>query len=235
MPDFSKRSHQQELLDRDDIPFADIKKNMQELDFINTHLGGHKITLSGFKSLLKNQPVLKSKTISVLEIGCGGGDNLRVIRKFCERNKIQTRLTGVDINPHCIEFARSRKENNGIGFIDSDYKLVKLEEKPDIVFSSLFCHHFNDEELKEIFSWMKENSAIGFFVNDLHRNPFAYYSIKWLTKIFSKSYLVKNDAPLSVMRGFKKAELKNLFEQVSLNHAVLKWKWAFRWLMVFQQ
>jgi 2-polyprenyl-3-methyl-5-hydroxy-6-metoxy-1,4-benzoquinol methylase len=144
-------------------------------------------------------------------------------------------LTGVDINPHCIEFARSRKENNGIGFIASDYKLVKLEEKSDIVFSSLFCHHFNDEELKEIFSWMKENSAIGFFVNDLHRNPLAYYSIKWLTKIFSKSYLVKNDAPLSVMRGFKKAELKNLFEQVSLNHAVLKWKWAFRWLMVFQQ
>jgi SAM-dependent methyltransferase len=235
MPDFSKRSYQQELLDRDDIPFADIKKNMQELDFINTHLGGHKITLSGFKSLLKKQPALKLKMISVLEIGCGGGDNLRVIKKFCEQNKIQVRLTGVDINPHCIEFARSRAENNGIEFIASDYKLVELEQKPGIVFSSLFCHHFNDEELKQIFNWMKENSSIGFFINDLHRHRLAYYSIKWLTKLFSKSYLVKNDAPLSVMRGFKKAELKNLFEQVSLDHAMLKWKWAFRWLLIFQQ
>ena len=49
--DFSKRSYQKELLDQDDIPFEDIKRNMQELDFINTKLGGHKITLAGLKLL----------------------------------------------------------------------------------------------------------------------------------------------------------------------------------------
>jgi SAM-dependent methyltransferase len=233
MPDFSKRSYQQELLDRDDIPFADIKKNMQELDFINTHLGGHKITLSGFRSLLNQKPELKKKTISILEIGCGGGDNLRVIKRFCEKKKLGAELTGVDINPNCIEFARSRKENIGIRFIASDYKLVKLENKPDIIFSSLFCHHFNDEQMTEIISWMKNNSAIGFFINDLHRHYLAYYSIKWLTKFFSKSYLVKNDAPLSVMRGFTRDELKNFFDQQSFNPTQLKWKWAFRWLIVY--
>src|SRR5437773_964394 len=112
--DFTKRSYQPELLDRDDIPFEDIKRNMQELDYINTHLGGHKITLGGFKSLLKekvNYKNQKSEKISVLEIGCGGGDNLRVIKKYCDENKINVQLTGVDINPHCIEFAGSRKEN----------------------------------------------------------------------------------------------------------------------------
>jgi SAM-dependent methyltransferase len=235
MPDFSKRSYEAELLDRDDIPFEDIKRNMRELDFINKHLGGHKITIAGLKLLIDDKPELQSKTVSILEIGCGGGDNLRVIKKFCEHKNIKVQLTGVDINPYCIKFARSRRENDGIDFIASDYKLVKLNSKFDIVFSSLFCHHFNDEELKNIFSWMKENSSVGFFVNDLHRHRFAYYSIKWLTKIFSKSYLVKNDAPLSVMRGFKRNELTNLFKQLSLNSTVLKWKWAFRWLIIFQQ
>jgi hypothetical protein len=38
--DFSVRSYKKELLDRDDIPFADIKQNMRELDFINARLGG---------------------------------------------------------------------------------------------------------------------------------------------------------------------------------------------------
>ncbi len=49
--DFSRRSYQKELLDRDDIPFRDIERNMQELDVINTWLGGHEISLKGLKQI----------------------------------------------------------------------------------------------------------------------------------------------------------------------------------------
>ena len=228
---FSRRSYQKELLDRDDIPFADIKQNMKELDFINKYLGGHNITLNGIKCILKKNQ--GRKNISILEIGCGGGDNLRVIKKYLDKKNISVQLSGVDINEYCIEFARSRKENNGISFFTSDYKLMRIEKKPDIIFCSLFCHHFTDEEVIEILKWMRENSNIGFFINDLHRHPFAYYSIKWLTKIFSKSYLVKNDAALSVMRGFKKQELETYNQRSSISTIQLNWKWAFRWLMIY--
>ena len=37
---FSVRSHQKELLDKDDIPFDLIRQNMHELNVINTFLGG---------------------------------------------------------------------------------------------------------------------------------------------------------------------------------------------------
>jgi len=235
--DFSKRSYKKELLDRDDIPFEDIKQNMKELDFINAKLGGHRITLEGMRTVikkLKHGSKRNKKMISILEIGCGGGDNLRVIKKYCRKNKIEVELSGVDINPHCIEFARSRKENEEIEFVASDYKFVFFTEKPDIIFCSLFCHHFTDQEVVEILKWMKENSGTGFFINDLHRNRFAYYSIKWLTKLFSKCYLVKNDAPLSVMRGFKRKELKMLNAQSSIFNAQIEWKWAFRWLVIVQ-
>jgi len=235
---FTTRSYQQELLDRSDIPFEDIKQNMRELDFINAKLGGHDITLQGLRTMLKNLD-LRNIPVSILEIGCGGGDNLRVIKDYCQRRKIKVQLSGVDINPHCIEFARSRKENTHIEFYISDYKLISLDKKPDIIFNSLFCHHFNDEEVKQIFLWMKQNSRVGFFVNDLHRHPLAYYSIKSLTRFFSKSYLVKNDAPLSVLRGFKKDELEMLYAQClpagqsgSILNTQLHWKWAFRWLLV---
>ena len=238
--DFSKRSYKKELLDRDDIPFEDIKQNMKELDFINAKLGGHAITLNGVITMIKKtRSGIKENgnPISMLEIGCGGGDNLRVIKNYCKRKNIRVRLSGVDINPHCIEFALSRKENDGIEFIASDYKYTTLGEKPDIIFSSLFCHHFNDKEVVEILKWMKENSGLGFFINDLHRHPFAYYSIKWLTALFSKSYLVKNDAPLSVLRGFNRKELEMFRIQSSpdsnRDNVQLKWKWAFRWLMIY--
>ena len=173
-----------ELLDRDDIPMEDIKRNMQELDSINKWLGGHRITIAGLKLLLGDKKTMQHH---ILEIGCGGGDNLRVIKKYCEANNIAAIYTGIDINPHCIAFARSRSENSGINFIASDYRTVVLNNKPTIIFSSLFCHHFSEEVLPGQIQWMQANSSVGFFINDLHRHPFAYYSIKWITRCLSAS------------------------------------------------
>ncbi len=234
MPDLSKRSLEKELLDRDDIPFEDIKQNMKELDFINTHLGGHQITIKGIKSFFPQLTGQSTNHLTICEIGCGGGDNLRAIKKWCTQQNIAVSLTGVDLNPHCIAYAKSRKENEGIEFIVSDYSSVSFQQKPAIIFSSLFCHHFTEANLKIQFQWMKENAMLGFFINDLQRHVLAYHSISMLTKLFSKSYLVKNDAPLSVLRGFTKRELTYLLQKSEINHFKIQWKWAFRWLLIYQ-
>ena len=101
-----------------------------------------------------------------------------------------------------------------------------------IIFSSLFCHHFTNEQLVEMLLWMQKNSLHGFFINDLHRHAIAYYFIKSATALFSQSRLVKNDAPVSVLRGFKKREWKDLFQKAGISNYSIKWKWAFRFLVV---
>ncbi len=228
MIDYSQRSSKKELLDGNDIPFKDIADNMNELDFINTYLGGHLITIDGFKKLSG-----KNKTISVCEIGCGGGDNLHAIYKFCKKNNIQAKFTGIDINRECIAFAKEKSTIENVDFIISDYSLVNFEtDKPSIIFSSLFCHHFTNAELVKMLQWMKVNAASGFFINDLHRDPVAYNFIKYATRFFSKSYLVKNDAPLSVLRGFRKSEWKLIMEKAGIKAYTIRWKWAFRYLIV---
>ena len=228
MINYKKRSQQKELLDQDDIPFAEIALNMKELEWINAHLGGHSITINGFKNLLQNK-----KTISVCEIGCGGGDNLNAINQFCVANNITAQFTGIDINEDCIEYAIKNTEVKCMRFYVSDYKQFNFQDhKPDIIFSSLFCHHFTDEELVEMLHWMKDNSLRGFFINDLHRHSIAYHFIKLTTTVFSKSSLVKNDAPVSVLRGFKKREWEDLLQQAGINNYSIKWKWAFRFLIV---
>jgi 2-polyprenyl-3-methyl-5-hydroxy-6-metoxy-1,4-benzoquinol methylase len=225
---FSTRSYEKELLDRNDIPFADIEQNMRELNFINTHLGGHAITIAGFKQLLQNK-----KEITVCEIGCGGGDNLWAIHHFCNKNNIVASFIGIDINPDCIAVAESKLAGANATLIVADYKSVDFnDKKPGIIFSSLFCHHFTNEELLFMLQWMKTYSADGFFINDLHRHQLAYYSIKLLSRIFSSSYLVKNDAPLSVKRGFKKREWQQLMNKAGIRQYHIQWKWAFRWLLI---
>ncbi len=233
MPSLKQRSYQRELLDDAQIPFEDIKRNMQELDVINQRLGGHAITIEGVQYFLSNWD--KNASIHIIEIGCGGGDNLRAIKKWGDHKKLNLHLTGIDINKECIGYAESLKENKGINFICSDYKKTALKGNSHIIFSSLFCHHFTDEELVFMLSWMKQNSTLGFFINDLHRNRFAYYSIKLLTQFFSKSYLVKNDAPLSVKRGFIKEDWSKLFSIARINDFSCRWKWAFRWLVIYKK
>ena len=83
--------------------------------------------------------------------------------------------------------------------------------------------------------WMKENCKTGFFINDLQRHPLAYYSIKWITKLFSRSYLVKNDAPLSVARAFEKKEWEQIFLKAGIKNYSIRWKWAFRYLIVYKK
>lgn len=225
------RSYQKELLDSDHIPFEHIKRNMQELDRINHYLGGHNITISGIKSFLTHVPA--DQELRVVEIGSGGGDNLRVIQQLAQQHHRKVSLTGIDINPECVAYAQSLLTNKDIEFIHSDYKEVEFDVPPDIIFSSLFCHHFTDEELVHMLRWMAQHTQLGFFINDLHRHPVAYYSIKALTRIFSHSYLVKNDAPLSVQRGFKRREWHHLFAEAGIKQYECSWKWAFRWLVTY--
>lgn len=226
--DFKSRSYQKELLDEEGIPFDAIAQTMRELNTINTLLGGHAITLEGFKQLAKDK-----KEITVCEIGCGGGDNLVAIVKFCKEKQIKLHCIGIDYNSECIAFAKQNEYlKNNTDFICSDYAKVHFENNPDIIFSSLFCHHFTDEALILQLKWMKENAATGFFINDLHRHWLAYFLIKYLTKIFSKSYLVKNDACLSVARGFTKTDWEYLFSKAGITKFKFQWKWAFRHLIV---
>jgi 2-polyprenyl-3-methyl-5-hydroxy-6-metoxy-1,4-benzoquinol methylase len=223
-----KRNYNKELLDSDNIPFEDIKKNMHELGIINTWLGGHKITIAAAKKITADK-----KEITICEIGCGGGDNLAAIAKALSKD-VSIKFIGIDIKQECIDFAKQDPNNSYIvEWITSDYRNVSFTKKPDIIFSSLFCHHFTEDILKEQLIWMKENSTIGFFINDLHRHLFAYYSIKLITSIFSNSYLVKNDASLSVARGFKKIEWKNILFAAGINNYTIQWKWAFRHLILY--
>lgn len=217
------RSYQTELLDQENIPQLDLYQNLRELAFINTYLGGHKTILKGIEQFETDQE------LSILEIGSGGGDNLAAIQKKYPHFI----LSGLDIKPDCIAFAQSHHKN--ILWIPQKFQDYLPINKPDVIFNSLFCHHFNDQQLVELLQWMHQNCQKGFVIGDLHRHWLAYWSIKWLTKLFSKSYLVKNDAPLSVKRAFTRKELQQLLQQAGIEQYSIDWKWAFRFLIVVKK
>jgi len=70
-------------------------------------------------------------------------------------------------------------------------------------------------------------------INDLHRHFLAYYSIKWITRFFSKSPMVQNDACLSVWRAFTKNDWEEILKLAEIQSYNLVWRWAFRWKLIF--
>lgn len=258
---FKTRSYQAELLDNENIPTEDLYQNLRELDFINHYLGGHSLVLDGIKYFIYSNKNKYSKItthivnlkhtnisninifsdiseiLKIHEIGSGGGDNLRAIGQFLNKKGISYSLGGVDLKEDCVRFAEKfEKQDLKINYEIADYQLATFPDgQPHIIFNSLFCHHFRDEDLVKMLQWMHKNAEIGFVIADLHRHPLAYYSIKWLTGLFSKSYLVKNDAPLSVLRGFTRHEWGILLEKAGIKNYKIKWKWAFRWLILVEK
>ena len=230
MSKLATRSYQPELLDAPDIPKALLFQNLRELNFINKTLGGHAVTLAGIKQLVRD----KNKIYKIIDIGCGGGDAMQCISRWAKTNNFKVQLVGVDMNADCIEFMREAcKAFPDITGVVSDYRdYLKANSDVDIVHCSLFCHHLKDEELVELFSYMEKYTRSGFIINDLQRHWLAYYSIMFLTRLLNGSSLVKNDAPLSVWRGFKKPELENLFAQANVKNVSIRWQWAFRYLVV---
>ncbi|MBC7451127.1 MAG: methyltransferase domain-containing protein [Cytophagales bacterium] len=218
-----ERSHRKELLDEDTIPEADLYQNLKELNTINTLLGGYNITFSALKKIITT-----GISYTLVDIGCGGGDTLKHIDRWKKKVKSTIRLIGIDIKPVCIEYAYQNTKELQIEYICDDYRSVFNHVKEvDIIHASLFCHHLSEVQLIELIQFSIYHKSI-LVINDLERNPIAYYSIKWLTEIFSKSYLVKNDAPLSVARGFKKREWLEILLKAGATNYSVKNKWAFR-------
>ncbi len=193
---------------------------LNELKIINKYLGGNSTTKKAIKVFLNKSKIKKIKTI--LDIGGGASDVLL-------SSKTNFKITNMDINIGANNYVKNISSNVNIVCADIFHPSFKSKSF-DVVHASLFFHHFNENEIKKILISMKQIAISGIIINDLHRSVFALAGIKILTSIFSKSDMVKNDAPLSVKRGFKKSELNNILTELNFNYQI-KWNWAFRWLV----
>lgn len=231
MTSFSQRSNQKELIDDFNSDGKELQQTLRELNTINRLLGGNHVTTNGLDQLLKKS---KQQSVTIADVGCGGGDMIRAMYNWSLKKKISANFVGIDANPHTIAMAADNlREIPNVHFEAADvFNPGFQQQQVDIVTCTLFTHHFTDDELIRMFRTFKNKAKLGIVINDLHRHPLAFYSIKILTRLFSKSRLVINDAPISVQRGFRKRELENILGKAGWQNYRIRWHWAFRWQVV---
>ncbi|QIX63494.1 methyltransferase domain-containing protein [Hymenobacter lutimineralis] len=216
----------------DDLTLASeaLRRNLDELAIINARLGGHNVVTEALAQL----PWPTQRPLQLADLGSGGGDTLRYVARWARRRQRPVQLTGIDANAFMLDYAR---EHSG-GYPEISYAQYDIfapefqQQQFDVVTCSLFCHHFSDDDLVQFLRNWRQQARVAVVINDLHRHPLAYYSIKWLTRLLGGSYLVRHDAPLSVARAFSRADWENLLARAGITRYTLRWRWAFRWQLL---
>lgn len=232
MPDYSARSSEAELMDDPATPIEDLRCALDELEVVNRRLNGHRPSLAAIRRLLGGD----RRPFSVLDVGTGCGDVPRRIVAWAARRGIDVRIKALDVSPAVLQHARNR--SGGIGSIEytqADILSYEPGETFDIVHAALVLHHFDDRTATAALRRMYELSRRGVVVVDLHRHPFAYRSFRLLSACFSRSRLIRNDGPTSVLRGFRLRDLRALASAAGLPRPDIRWTWGFRWQMVIKR
>ena len=227
------RSEEEEIMDDLDYNGPILHDALDKLAKINQWLGGNKVTLNGLKKVLK--PHLKNEPITIVDLGCGGGDILREVSRYGKLKGYEFQLIGIDANQHTIDYASALSqaydniEYKAIDIFSEDFKQLKY----DMVLTTLFLHHFKDDELVSFLKPVLEKAKLGIVVNDLHRHKLAYYLFKALC-VTIKNKTIIEDGLTSVLRGFKRQELEAISKQLAVNYQI-RWKWAFRFQWLLKQ
>jgi ubiquinone/menaquinone biosynthesis C-methylase UbiE len=228
---FRQRSTKLEHLDTGKYTPEEFEGCIVELQRINRYLGD---AGSLKRTLLREIDREKLQQFSVLDVGAGSGELLRVIARWSKSSGRNALLTGLDLNARSVQAIVDESVNFApmIRAVQGDALQLPFPDRSfDYVISSLFTHHFDDEQIVALLRQMSRVARRGIFVIDLHRHPFAYLLYTTVGRLVLFNRLTREDGALSILRGFKPQELMRMGKQAGfINHTVQR-KFPFRLVM----
>ncbi len=190
---FSKRLIQPEILDS--APPHIARRNLSDLVRINSYFGGHSTTRKLLASGLDSR-----EPFTLLDVGAASGDTGRLIAKIYPRAQV----TSLDYNAVNLELASQPK------VIADAFQLPFAPDTYDYVFSSLFLHHFEDEQVIQLLRSMYSVARRAVFIVDLERHVLPYIFLPLSRPLFHWGEITVHDGVRSVRAAFTKQELKSL-------------------------
>jgi 2-polyprenyl-3-methyl-5-hydroxy-6-metoxy-1,4-benzoquinol methylase len=234
MVDFTRRSTEIEIMDTYFGTTKELYTILQDINKVNRLLGGYSITLSAVFKLLALED---KESYTILDMGCAEGTMLRKLALEARKRNIHLKLIGVDLNKQGLELATYYStEYPEITYLEAD--ILTADFSPyniDVVMTTLTLHHFTDKGVVQFVNQFNSLASLGVVINDLERNPIAYYLFKAFSFFFIRTEIAKKDGLLSIRRAFKKKDLMRYAAQVKNASHQIEWKWAFRYVWVLKK
>lgn len=212
---FKRRSYELEYLDTGSYTADEYEGCIGELQFVNRWMGdAHALK----NTLLREIEAQKLSSFSILDVGAGSGELLRVAASWTRQTGRSMRGVGLELNERSAESINEESRHiDDIRAVRGDaLKLPFGDGEFDYVMCSLFTHHFVEEQVVQILREMSRVARRRIFVIDLHRHPVAYFFYTTVGKLFLHNRLLRHDGALSILRSFKADELQVLGQRAGL-------------------
>jgi len=228
---FRQRSYELENIDKGTYTPAEYEGCIVELQRVNEWLGDAK-ALRG--SLLKEIERQGLRSFSILDVGAGSGELLRVAAQWARDTDRSASLVGLELNKRSaqaiIEESADFPEISSVQ--GSGLMLPFPDAAVDYVISSLTLHHFDEEGAVDLLREMGRVARRRIFVIDLHRNPMAYFFYTTRGQLFLHNRLIREDGALSILKSFTPDELKKLGQQAGLKNIAVEKHFPSRLVLI---
>jgi ubiquinone/menaquinone biosynthesis C-methylase UbiE len=218
---FRQRSYELEHLDKGDYTPEEYEGCIVELQRVNRWLGDTKALRN---SLLKEIAALEVQAFSVLDVGAGSGELLRVMAQWANETNRGARLVGLELNERSAkEIVEGSQQYPQISSVRGDaFRVPFRDQQFEYVICSLFTHHFRDPQVVDLLQEMARVARRKIFVIDLHRNIVAYTFFTTIAKLFLHNRLIREDGALSILRSFTPNEFRTLGKTAGLKNVTVE-------------
>jgi len=224
---FKRRSDKLEHIDTGAYTAAEYESCIEELQLVNRWMGdAHTLKRTLFREIRAQS----LREFSILDVGAGSGELLRVTAGWARQTGRRLRAVGLELNERSAESINEESNRfEEIASVRGDaLQLPFSDSEFDYVMCSLFTHHFVDEQVVQILREMSRVAKRRIFVIDLNRHPIAYFLYTTAGKLILHNRLLRHDGALSILRSFKPDELFELAQQAGLKDVMVERHFPFR-------
>jgi len=225
-----QRIYQDELLDAGAGNDQDVARNLKDIRRVNRWLGGTRVVIEALSAAIGRT----TDSFSLLDVGTGSADIPGAVFKWCQRRGIQSSIAAVDVSARNLKVARNRLGvSPAVELVQADSLALPFGERSfDFVVASMFLHHFKDEDVVKLLESFAIVARRAVIVNDLLRDLVPYYLTQTIGRLLATSFLTRNDAPVSVLRGFTADELSRLAANAGLDRVTVQRVFPYRLMLV---
>ena len=226
---FEARATDMEYLDQPDCDPVLADASYRFMETVNGRFGGIRV-VRRFLATETAGHRADALPLRILDIGSGSCDIPLAMSRWARAHNIPLHFTCLEMADPAADIARrqlARAGNPAVQLLQEDIFTYQPAELYDYAVASMCFHHFSDAQILALLKRLRGFVRRSVLINDLRRSRWASLAARLL--LAGAPDGVRHDALLSIRRGFKIHELKNVLRQLGCVDVSVE---ASRWFRV---
>lgn len=200
---------------------GEIVATLRDIRRANSILGGTRIVVNEALRLTSG----RQGPFTLLDVGSGTGDIARAVARALAARGMAVHTIAVEQSFILGTIARPETDE----VLAGDALCLPIRDRSvDVVICSQVLHHFDDQRARSLIAELDRVSRIGVVIGELQRDALASILFRAVAPALRFHPVTVHDGLLSIQRGFREPELRDLVRSVVPRDVVVRRRFPFR-------